>query len=415
MKTARLLLGLILFSGILVSCGDTSSISVSSSEASVSPSTSTLSDLERWGPNYHVENTRADKKYIYGMDDKAWSDQSWLNIDYKYQNQLIKNLGAKSIRNWMHFNWVLGSPTSYYEAGLNLMKSIVADEVACGFQIIGLNHSNFYLNTDGGYSTEVNKPKRDLTEGSSYLKWLADYEQSWYMLTKAFPEITYWEIDNEPNNDDFFSGQNGVTYTLKQKAAIYTDMMYYGSQGIHRGNPNAVTVMGGLVTWNAVTFMGYLYDDIGAAGSWSKYPDDYFQVACWHPYSAASDKAKFISQNNSIYNVIKEREGKDKKVFLTEMGFSEADYSLSIIQGYLKDVYDAALSLPYIESMHYYKLFDQYSLDARDLYGLFHDPMSHGTDNVNPVLGAPKTSAYTYQTMAGGSGSLTVYQEVLNS
>ena len=44
-------------------------------------------------------------------------------------------------------------------------------------------------------------------------------------------------------------------------------------------------------------------------------------------------------------------------------------------------------------------------------FALFTDPKSQGVENENPTLAAPKTSAYKYQEVAGGTGSLTLYQD----
>ena len=73
--------------------------------------------------------------------------------------------------------------------------------------------------------------------------------------------------------------------------------------------------MGGLVTWNAETFLQYLYDNIYSLSSWSNYPDAYFQVACWHPYTSDFEYNKYKKLNDDIYNVIKTNEKKDKKVY----------------------------------------------------------------------------------------------------
>lgn len=380
----------------------------------------------KYGLNYKLENTTADKKYLYGMCDLAWSEYMWnpnSPIDYKMTAQLIQNMGAKSVRNWMHSYWLMDSPTTYNEKNLALAHDIVDDLMERGFQVIGMNHSNFHASGYPNSSQTTAKPARDLTEGSEYLKWLEDYKTTWYHIVKEFPEIKFWEIDNEPNSDVFFPKLTGGTFSLKEKAAIYTDMMYFASLGIHEANPKANTVMGGLVTGTAETFLQYIYDNIYADDSWSQYPDDYFQIACWHPYMSTFTSTKFKTTNDDIYNVIKSNEGKDKKVFLTEFGFSEANFSLDKINQYLRESYEVLEDLPYVEAAHYFRMYD--NLDntwgsiAENAHGLYSDPLTHGPQLAdgsypNPVLCKPKNAAYTYQEMAGGEGSLTIYQEILN-
>ena len=381
-----------------------------------------IDPLVAYGPNYKEENTMANKEYLYGMCDLAWSEYSWNPnnpIDYTITSQLIKNLGCKSVRNWMHCNWLMDNPTTFNEKNLALAHEIVDDLVAQGYQIIGMNHSNFHAKGYANSSSTVAKPARDLSEGSDYLKWLDDYETTWYNIAKEFPEIMYWEIDNESNSDTFFEKLTGGTFTLRQKADIYTDMLYFASRGIHRANPNANTVMGGLVISTAETFLEYIYENIYADDSWSQYPDDYFQIAAWHPYMAAFTPDKFRKANEDIYNVIKTKEGKDKKVFITEFGFSEANATRETIAEYLPQVYEIFEELPYIEATHYFRMYDNldstWGSNAEKTFGLFTDPVTHGVDGSNKVLAEPKNIAYVFQRLAGGSGDLTIYQELLNN
>ena len=140
------------------------------------------------------------------MCDLSWSEYAWNKknpIDYEMTSQLIQNIGCKSARVWLHCNWIMTDHNTYDEDGLALARDIVEDLVEKGFFIIGMNHSNFHASGYANSSETVSKPERDLTEGSYYLSWLEDYKTTWYNLVKAFPEITYWEIDNEPNNDVF--------------------------------------------------------------------------------------------------------------------------------------------------------------------------------------------------------------------
>ena len=47
------------------------------------------------------------------------------------------------------------------------------------------------------------------------------------------------------------------------------------------------------------------------------------------------------------------------------------------------------------------------------VFCLFTDPLSHGIDGSNKVLAAPKETAYKFQELAGGTGSLTAYQDFI--
>ena len=408
MRKIILLVMLLIFTMTITSCFDKV------------PDEPEIDPLVAYGPNYKVENTTADKQYLYGMCDLVWSEYSWNPtnpIDYSTTAQLISNLGCKSVRNWMHCNWLMNDPNTFNEKNLALAHEIVDELMSYGFQVIGMNHSNFHPKGYANSSSTVAKPMRDLSEDSEYMKWLADYETTWYNIAKEFPEIMYWEIDNESNNDTFFVKLNGGTFTLEQKADIYTDMLYFASRGIHRANPDANTVMGGLVISTAEAFLQHIYDNIYADDSWSQYPDDYFQIAAWHPYMTAFTPEKFKKTNEDIYNVIKTNEGKDKKVFITEFGFSEANSTREKINEYLPQVYQIFEELPFIEATHYFRMYDcldsTWGSNAEKTFGLFTDPLTHGVDGSNTSLAEPKNLAYTFQLLAGGSGDLTIYQEKL--
>lgn len=364
------------------------------------------------------EKPIANKQYIFGMTDLSGQE----DVDYHYTHKLYENLGVKSVRLWLHCNWVMKSPTEYSSSGLAKMKAIYEDLKSGGYQIIAMNHSNFHKTGEINSSKTTAKPHRDLSEGSYYLSWLNDLETTYYNLVKAFPEIEYWEIDNECNNDDFMPALGGVAFDLEEKAEVYYDMMYFASKGIHRANPNAKTVMGGLIVSNAQSFLESIYDCIEGKGSWSTNPDDYFQVGCWHPYLVDYNHEQFVNLNNKIYNVIKTREGKDKKVFLTEIGWSEnTGVNIENQCAYIKDMYKTCKDdLPYVESAHYFRMYDEYAStwgsDAEKTFGLFYDPITEKVveSGEKIYLAQPKSTAYIYQECAGGSGDLNVYKNFLN-
>ena len=365
-----------------------------------------------------IGGLEVDKSLVFGMTDLSYQEEG---TDYRYTHRLFKNMGVKSVRLWMHCDWFMNSPSEYSTSGLAKMRAIYNDIKDEGYQIIAMNHSNFHATGMINSGSTTAKPARDLTEGSYYMQWLNDLETTYYNMVMAFPDIQYWEIDNECNNDDFMPRLGGGLFSLEEKAQIYYDMMYFASRGIHRANPNAITVMGGLVTWNITTFLNYIYDLIESKDSWSNNTDDYFQVACWHPYMDYFSKNKFINENNAIYDIVKQREGRDKKVFLTEMGFSEGKgHRVDDQAQYIKDIYSACRDdLYYVESLHYFRMYDDYSStwgsDAEKTFGLFYDPVDYKmVDGVKTKdLAEPKPGAIAFQEIAQGSGDLNVYRDFL--
>ena len=385
----------------------------------------------------------ADQSNLYGMC-YLLEERSTETLDIGNEVLLMKNLGVRTVRQWMHFPHFMSNPKTLKEnceATKNMHDLLAACEEA-GMTNIGMNHHNF--NATGN---TVAKPyKRDVSDGSAYVEWLNDYYDSWRTLVKEFPEVKYWEIDNEVNNSDFmWNGVSHDSYSVKEMAEIATDMFYYASRAIHDENPAAQTIMGGLTEpkglgmGNTATFLQLLYDNI-ASGEYgyfygkedvsaaSENADDYFQIACWHPYMASFFKKNFIEINKEYYDIILKNEKKHKKVFFTEIGWNDTNINgeQNAVK-YMEEMFDACKQFPWLETVNIFKLYDVGKLNNWDSayevrFGLVHDPdytrtyykLSIETESINIaadgrcIPGAPKNKAYAYQRLAGGTGSLEV-------
>ncbi len=386
-------------------------------------------NLIKYGSNYRPELETPDEGYLYGMCYLVWEKRN--TIDYKKGLELMNNLGVKSLRHWMHFNYYMTDYQTFDPKKTQEMHEILAEMQKYGFQIIGMSHTNWSLTEErfcGG------KPVRIPVEGSDYYRWLECYEETWYNVVREFPEITIWEIDNEINNKDFMytEGNRDKLLSLEEMAAISADMLFYASRGIHRANPEAITVMGGIVDpmglgipaqetgITMVNFMEALYDAIDSGEHGSFYYDDFFQVACWHPYYyRGSADEYFVAQNNAIYEVITRREGKDKKVYLTEFGWRDDVYGEENMAEAMRTLYTViAEQMPYVESLHYFRAFNTMQ-NRGEVAGIFYDPDPSKEDineetGLRNTPGAPKDIAYIYQQIAGGSGPLDLLMTPLD-
>ena len=385
----------------------------------------------------------ADQSNLYGMC-YLLEERSAETLDIANEVLLMKNMGVKTVRQWMHFPHFMSSPDTLKLdcAATKNMHELLAACEAAGMTNIGMNHHNF--NATGN---TVAKPyKRDVSEGSAYVEWLNDYYESWRTLVKEFPEVKYWEIDNELNNPDFmYSCYDDSLFDSEMMAAISTDMLYYASRAIHEENPAAQTVMGGLTEpkglgmGNTATFLQLLYDNV-ASGEYgyfygaeeksgaSKNADDYFQIACWHPYMPTFNKKNFIEINKEYYDIVLQNEKKHKKVFFTEIGWNDTacNGEQNAIK-YMEEMFDACKQLPWLETVNVFKLYDVGKLNNWDSayevrFGLVHDPdytrtyykLASETQSINIaadgrcIPGAPKNKAYAFQRLARGSGDLEV-------
>lgn len=238
----------------------------------------------------------ADQTYLYGMDYIAFEGIG-NGIDYVKAFQLMQNLGVKSIRHWMHVDWFFDEEFNVRQANVDTMKDILAEAAKYDFQLVGMNHHNINKYGPAHVNDKVSR------SSSYYAEWIENYERGWYELAKLFPEITIWEIDNETNNIDFMQNAEGTgAFSLQEMADISTDLFYYGSRGVHQANPDAVTVMGGFVTWSGEGFLKAVYENIksGNFGEGSTDPDDYFQALAWHPYTNGFNAESFVTANQNL-------------------------------------------------------------------------------------------------------------------
>lgn len=378
----------------------------------------------------------ANQTYLYGMTyNISERDYTGSNYDPEKEIKLLNNLGVKTVRLWTHVKYSLFDPDTPKNSVIEKTAKVIELMQFYGMRVICMNHTSFH---DGSYAS--GKPARDITEGSYYINWLYDYYKSWKTLVTALPQIEYFEIDNEMNNQDFMCDINGEKiYSQQEMADIATDMLYYASRGIHEANPNAKTIIGGLTEPDGLgsgqnkSFFeklyaniesgeyGYFYDREDKENA-SVNPDDYFEIACWHPYIGGSDfnADNFVKFNADIYDVILKHEKKHKKVFFTEIGFSDDKFGEENCARFITEMYTTVKTrMPYVESVYYFKPYNTATVGwtgSVSRFGLFYDPDPNRKDvdrddaTKRNIPGKPKSKAYAYQEVAGGSGSLEIMQ-----
>ncbi len=381
--------------------------------------------------NLDVSGGIGDQAWLYGVcypeNERAYDG----NYDAEAEVQLMANLGVKTVRTWMQIRDLLVSPTQINEAACAEAHALLALYARHGIRAVGVSHTNFNAGT-----SQSGKIARDPSAGSEYIAWLEDYYTAWKTLVAEFPEVDYWEIDNETNNSVFMNNIYGeAVFNQDEMAAISTDLFYYASRGIHESNPDAQTVMGGLVGFQSgriKTALERIYQNIQSGGygyfygrepaeSSSTDADDYFQIVCWHPYiTGAFNRTVFRTLNDEIYEVVLAYEGKHKKVIFSEIGFSNETYSETLAARYITEMFSVIEEeMPYVESVLYFKLFDyadpSYWTGSYSRYGLFYDPnpdRSYTNNETDDIVtpGAPKPQAFAFQQAAGAAGDLTILQ-----
>lgn len=344
---------------------------------------------------------------FYGVAYCGFEWTKWYDLPYQEGIDALEALGAQSIRLWIHCDHILDGPDTPSLERLELMRNIITGTQDKGITIVGMNHHWF----EGG-DDMMSVPYRNLNEGSEYLNFLETYRLTWETMARALPEITIWEIGNEWNNEVFLHPSDGTAFTVTERARIATDMLYYASLGIHAGNPDAQTMLGGLVDvmdtgyGNAKGFLRKLYQNMKSGDYPTTDPDAFFQLACWHPYLTNKPTDKWVAHNQAIYDVIVENEGHDKPVYFTEIGYS--DYGAEIADEQQAEYLTQAMTLireqmPYVQTVHWFRLFNDVKAygwggDKEANFGLYTDPVFEDF--------APKHKAYAFQALTGSTADL---------
>ncbi|MCJ7633608.1 hypothetical protein MUP77_14620, partial [Candidatus Bathyarchaeota archaeon] len=192
------------------------------------------------------------------------------NLSIVQAFEKIEWLNVSCLREWVWRRMVFSGDGG----GLNPENTDVLNDVLARAQSLNVSVMGMvqdfpeWMTQISGDSQAV--PYRNLTEGSPYQEFLTKYEESWKTLAQAFPIIISWEIGNEYNLDDFLHPEgydyNTSTphFSLGEKTDIITDLLYYGSKGIHTGNPAALTVMGGLARNTSENGLAYIKDSLEA-------------------------------------------------------------------------------------------------------------------------------------------------------
>jgi len=336
---------------------------------------------------------------LFGVHETLAYRNFYENVGISRAFDIMHSLGVRKLRMNFWRNWCILHSTEINPSSKATVEEVVYEAVSLGIEIMGYaeDFPSWMTNITGDPRAV---PRRNMTE---YTVFLEKYEKSWETLARAFPNVTMWEIGNEYNLREFLHPQNG-TFLRQERVDIVTDLLYYGSRGIKTGNPTATTVMCGLGPIENSTygngiydirdFLNLTYENI-ESGRWpSTNPDDFFQVACWHPYTFEEkpNKENWVKPNEAVYEVMKRHNDRDKRVVFSEMGYSDNVSSphhapRDKIGEYLTEVFRLAKNnFSWLDTIYWYRLADRNG----DGYGLVESPEDGWT---------LKPAAYAYQSL----------------
>jgi hypothetical protein len=160
------------------------------------------------------------------------------NLDIQRSLEAVRILGVRRLREWTWMGALLKNQSAFNQTFKETLDLVVSEMAANSIMVMGMAH-DFPVWMTGIEGDPQSVPYRNTTEGSDYMKFLEKYRESWKTLAGAFPNITMWEIGNEFNTDLFLHPSDfpNSKFSIQEKADIMTDLLYYGSLGIHEGKP----------------------------------------------------------------------------------------------------------------------------------------------------------------------------------
>lgn len=212
-------------------------------------------------------------------------------------------------------------------------------------------------------SANVNTPPRDPAQFAAAAAWAA---HRWASSVDA------WEIWNEPNSGDFFTGSDPAAYT-RVLCATYP--------AVKKADPNSPVLFGGLM-YNDDAWLRRAYA-AGAHGC--------FDVMATHPYEGPSNappqtaddgNAWHLTHVPAVHQVMVANGDGDKPIWFTEFGWSsgqpanpepwDTGVSEQTQAAYLTQAVNLTASrYPYVKAVFWFRAADHSTADAHeDHYGL---------------------------------------------
>ena len=376
-------------------------------------------------PNLPAFNREA---YFYGAGELAsevgpkddWRDEG---VTMDWTANTAKALGIESQRVWMHLNTVIkraekSNDLSLIQSECDRYHEYFARLKAAGVKrILVMNHRYIYpYGYNPGTAATVPEPMKD---PEVYKTWLEMYAECYRMLATEFPEIDFWECGNEFDLDSFMHKSDynqdklNSLYPQDEAAAITADLCYAAKKGVNAVDAYNFIVLPGMSTYAQEAFFEGIYKAIES----KKYPtleeyyvtdpDLYFDIIAWHSYPLNTKHcngdlekgiAQFKERGVTLYDVAKKHGDGDKRVWITEIGITEASIgevgtkaTQDAMAKYAMQMLDIVeQDMPFVETCFWFRYsncYSRYVSESENSFGIFYSP----DDTVN--RGKPKPIA----------------------
>lgn len=312
--------------------------------------------------------------------------------------EYIGELGAKGIRLWFQFRYILEAPDRINRKNADFIHSVIAELRRRGVkQIIGDNHDWFIPDGEGKPVCRCgHMPHRETGAYSTVLDW---FEESWRTVAREFDEVDGWETGNEANHVPFLNALDGEEFDLMQKADICTDMMFRAARAIRGVTTGKLIIMPGMAPvggdhkdpkypdavtadYDGMTMsLERIYRNIESGKFGSANPRDFFDKLCWHPYYLVKDENddwkcpddKWVELNKAVYAVAQAHGDGDIGCYFSEYGIEDGDniekekkYADYIVEGMRR----AKADMPFVESIQVFRIFSFLNTGEYDTYSL---------------------------------------------
>lgn len=337
-----------------------------------------------------------DQSYLYGVNyvDVRMSDRIAVNQAVT----LMAALGAKSAR----LNpGVVETGKTLAESAKTRLHSMISALVLSGVEQVIVEIPSIPMDGAIGHMA----PYPDL-EDDEYLAFLDEVEGMVTMVVEEFPEVKYWQVGNLFNVDLFLhplgwreTDSPVEGFSMEEKAQLTVDIMYRTMRAVRAKSETAVVIMPAMGMPNGEDMAAYLtevYKQIKSGTRGSDKVDDFMNALAWHPDTTAKPDQSWVDANNAIYAIAQSNGDGERTVYLTEMGYNSVENPEEHAQWVSEAYRLVAEKMPYVESMHYYRLFN----DGEEQYGLFNEPRGGFK---------PTAKGIAFQAASGGSGDLERY------
>ena len=377
-------------------------------------------------------------KYMFGVGgltkDINGSEGNWCDskVTSEWMALAVNQLGVESQRVWMSLPHIITRAENSNELSINTNLATQFHNHFSRLKTAGVKRITVMLSRfvyPYNYAKDSSNCAPDYkSEVAEYKTWLEMQYQAFKLIAKEFPEITLWECGNEYDIETFLhkngyqtavkngSSTGKYVFTNTEKAYITADICYLASKAFKLYNPENQIIMPGMSKYANTTendpsgqnmyhwgktptyYFEELYKHIESGKLPTletekvTNPDKYFDIIAYHIY--AKNVSNFETYNNDLLKTASEHGDGDKRVWITELGFTEESFGgkgtaeaqqaiATLTDGILQSLENKYANQ--IETVFFFRVSDTAGLTATNVaescFGMYHSP--NATEKAN--------------------------------